>query len=169
MNSGIYSASELRTQQVSIRSDSQFDGENFCCIFERGRVIGLKEGGWANRRITRHMGRRNAAIRRCWQEWMDRGRFQRHDGSGRPRATAEQDRLIIRSAVTALDSSLSTVRLFSDESCFRLCIDDHRSCVWRRQRQRVDPAFTTVCHTDPQKVVMVWVPFLLKLDTFGRH
>ncbi|GFX75601.1 hypothetical protein TNCV_4715071 [Trichonephila clavipes] len=72
MNSGSYSASELRTQQVSIRSDSQFYGENFCCSdvfkeqknglavglefitsncqFERGRIIGQKEGGRANRR-----------------------------------------------------------------------------------------------------------------------
>ncbi|GFS84533.1 hypothetical protein TNCV_4606991 [Trichonephila clavipes] len=49
------------------------------------------------------MGRSDAAIRRCWQEWVDSGSFQRHDGSGRPRATADQeDRLIVRSAVTAL-------------------------------------------------------------------
>ncbi|GFV61952.1 transposable element Tc1 transposase [Trichonephila clavipes] len=25
------------------------------------------------------MGRNDAAIRRCWQEWVDNGRFQRHD------------------------------------------------------------------------------------------
>ncbi|GFV77220.1 HTH_Tnp_Tc3_2 domain-containing protein [Trichonephila clavipes] len=57
------------------------------------------------------MGRSDAAIRRCWQEKEDNGRFQRHDGSGRPRAPIDQeDRLIFRSAVTALDSSLSTVR-----------------------------------------------------------
>ncbi|GFU33430.1 hypothetical protein TNCV_4362471 [Trichonephila clavipes] len=30
--------------------------------FERGRMIGLKEAGWANRRIARHMGRNNAVI-----------------------------------------------------------------------------------------------------------
>ncbi|GFW30034.1 HTH_Tnp_Tc3_2 domain-containing protein [Trichonephila clavipes] len=57
------------------------------------------------------MGRSDAAFRRCWQEWVDNGIFQRHDGSSRPRATADQeDRLIVRSAVTALDSSLSTIR-----------------------------------------------------------
>ncbi|GFY34234.1 DUF4817 domain-containing protein [Trichonephila clavipes] len=50
--------------------------------FERGRIIGLREAGWANRRIARHMGRSDAATGRCWQEWMDSGRFQRHDGSG---------------------------------------------------------------------------------------
>ncbi|GFV32728.1 HTH_Tnp_Tc3_2 domain-containing protein [Trichonephila clavipes] len=79
--------------------------------FERGRIIGLKEGGWTNRRIARHMGRRHAAIRRYWQEWVDNGKFQRHDRSGRPRATADlEDRLIVRSAVASLNSSLSTIR-----------------------------------------------------------
>ncbi|GFW47654.1 uncharacterized protein TNCV_2828471 [Trichonephila clavipes] len=50
--------------------------------FERGRIIGLKEGGWTNRRINRHMGRSDVAIRRCWQECVDSGRFKRHDSSG---------------------------------------------------------------------------------------
>ncbi|GFT79199.1 HTH_Tnp_Tc3_2 domain-containing protein [Trichonephila clavipes] len=73
--------------------------------FERSRIIGLREGGWANRRIAGHTGRSDAALRRCWQEWVDSGRFQRHDGSGRPTNTADQeDRLVVRSAVTAPDS-----------------------------------------------------------------
>ncbi|GFS70899.1 HTH_Tnp_Tc3_2 domain-containing protein [Trichonephila clavipes] len=77
---------------------------------ERGRVIGLKKAGWANRRITRHMGRSDAAIRRYWQEWVDNGRFQRRDGSGRRRVTADwEDRLIVTSDVTSPDSSLSTI------------------------------------------------------------
>ncbi|GFX58534.1 HTH_Tnp_Tc3_2 domain-containing protein [Trichonephila clavipes] len=79
--------------------------------FERGRSFELKEAGWANRRITRHMGRSDAAIRRSWQEWVKNGRFRRHDGSDRPRVTADrEDRLTVRSAVTASDSSLSTIR-----------------------------------------------------------
>ncbi|GFX72476.1 HTH_Tnp_Tc3_2 domain-containing protein [Trichonephila clavipes] len=57
------------------------------------------------------MGRSDATIRRCWQEWVDIGRFQRHDGSGRPRAREDrEDRLIVRSAVTVPDSSLSVIR-----------------------------------------------------------
>ncbi|GFV52222.1 HTH_Tnp_Tc3_2 domain-containing protein [Trichonephila clavipes] len=116
--------------------------------FERGRIIGLNEEGRANRRITRHVGRNDAAIKRCWQEWVDYGRFQRHDSSGRTRTSADQeDRLIVRSAVTALYSSLSAIRLFSD---------DHRRHVWRRPWQRADPAFTIVRHTGPQQGVMVW-------------
>ncbi|GFS56436.1 HTH_Tnp_Tc3_2 domain-containing protein [Trichonephila clavipes] len=137
MNSGSYSASELRTQQVSIRSDSQSDAPNFCCIaiydifqrlkkclvagfelitsncqeFERGRIIGLKEAGGTNWRIARHMGLSDTAIRRCWQEWVNNCRFQRHDGSGRPRAQADrEDRLIVKSAVTAPNSLLSSIR-----------------------------------------------------------
>ncbi|GFX91457.1 HTH_Tnp_Tc3_2 domain-containing protein [Trichonephila clavipes] len=76
--------------------------------FERGRIIGLKEAGWANWKIACHMGQSGVAIRRCWQEWEGgNGRFQRHDGSSRLRATAD---LKYRSAVTAPDSSLSTIR-----------------------------------------------------------
>ncbi|GFS66233.1 HTH_Tnp_Tc3_2 domain-containing protein [Trichonephila clavipes] len=57
------------------------------------------------------MGQSDAAIRRCWQEWVENGRFQRHDGGGRSRATADrEDRLIVRSAVKASDPSLSTIR-----------------------------------------------------------
>ncbi|GFV48428.1 retrotransposable element Tf2 protein type 1 [Trichonephila clavipes] len=33
--------------------------------FERGRLNGLKETGWANQRIARHLGRNDAVIRRC--------------------------------------------------------------------------------------------------------
>ncbi|GFX00239.1 hypothetical protein TNCV_297281 [Trichonephila clavipes] len=32
--------------------------------FEKGRIIELKEAEWANRRVARHMGRSDAAIRR---------------------------------------------------------------------------------------------------------
>ncbi|GFW58971.1 HTH_Tnp_Tc3_2 domain-containing protein [Trichonephila clavipes] len=79
--------------------------------FERGRIIELKEVGWANRRITSNMGRSDASIRRCWQEWVENGRFQRHDGIGRPRTTEDREnRLTVRSAVTASNSSLSTIR-----------------------------------------------------------
>ncbi|GFV52434.1 HTH_Tnp_Tc3_2 domain-containing protein [Trichonephila clavipes] len=53
--------------------------------FEKGCIIDLKEAGWANRRITRHMGRSDVAVRRCWQEWVDK--------------------MTIRSAVTAPDYS----------------------------------------------------------------
>ncbi|GFW32873.1 HTH_Tnp_Tc3_2 domain-containing protein [Trichonephila clavipes] len=114
MNNGSYSASELRTQQVSIKSDSQSYGQNFFCIatydtFQRlkkiprrrikahyeqlsCRIIGLEEASWANKRDDSHMGRSDAAIRRYW-------------------ATADREaRLMVRSAVTTPDSSLSTIR-----------------------------------------------------------
>ncbi|GFW74561.1 HTH_Tnp_Tc3_2 domain-containing protein [Trichonephila clavipes] len=79
--------------------------------FQGSGIIGLKEAGWANKRIACHMGRSDAAITRYWQKWVNNGRFQRHDGSGRPKAIADQVvRLIVRSTVTAPNSSLSTIR-----------------------------------------------------------
>ncbi|GFS60790.1 uncharacterized protein TNCV_2001821 [Trichonephila clavipes] len=124
--------------------------------FERDRIIGLKEGYWANRRIVRHAGPSDAAIIRCWQEW-DSGRFVHHDGSGLPRATADQkDRLIVISIVTVPDSSFSTIRLIIDEFRFHLCFNDHRRRIWRWPGQRADPAFTIARHICPQRGVMVW-------------
>ncbi|GFX33952.1 transposable element Tc1 transposase [Trichonephila clavipes] len=46
--------------------------------------------------------------------------------------------------------------LFSDESRFQLCPDDHRRRVWRRPGQRADPDFTIAHHTGPQPELMVW-------------
>ncbi|GFY21559.1 transposable element Tc1 transposase [Trichonephila clavipes] len=40
------------------------------------------------------MGQSNAAFTRFWQEWVDKGRFQLHGCSGRPRASVDwEDRL----------------------------------------------------------------------------
>ncbi|GFS85971.1 transposable element Tc1 transposase [Trichonephila clavipes] len=46
--------------------------------------------------------------------------------------------------------------VFSDESHFQLCPDDHRRSVWRHPGQCADPAFTIARHTDSQSRVMVW-------------
>ncbi|UYV76875.1 LAMA2 [Cordylochernes scorpioides] len=45
--------------------------------FETGRDIGMKEAGWSNRLIARHQCRSDAAIRRCWQKWVNNGTMQR--------------------------------------------------------------------------------------------
>ncbi|GFX47586.1 HTH_Tnp_Tc3_2 domain-containing protein [Trichonephila clavipes] len=83
-----------------------FDEEN-CEIFKAPG----KKAGWANRRITRLKGRSDASIRRCWKERVNDVKFPCHEGSSRPLAIADwEDRLIVRSGVTAPDSSLSTIR-----------------------------------------------------------
>ncbi|GFT10401.1 uncharacterized protein TNCV_2164931 [Trichonephila clavipes] len=38
--------------------------------FDRGRIIGLREAGWSNRRIGRHLGRSDMVVARCWQQWI---------------------------------------------------------------------------------------------------
>ncbi|GFV60285.1 transposable element Tc1 transposase [Trichonephila clavipes] len=98
---------------------------------------------------------------------VDNGRFQRLDGSGRPRATADQEaRLIVRSAITVLDSLLYTLRRwnqddrgrteFSNESRFHLCPDDHRRRVRRRPGQSTNSAFIISRHKGPPQGVRVW-------------
>ncbi|GFU66473.1 HTH_Tnp_Tc3_2 domain-containing protein [Trichonephila clavipes] len=51
------------------------------------------------------------------------GRFQRHDGSGRTRATAHwEDKLIVRSAVSVPDPSLSIIRRATHTRVFTMTI-----------------------------------------------
>ncbi|GFW43948.1 transposable element Tc1 transposase [Trichonephila clavipes] len=87
---------------------------------------------------------------------MEKSRFHYHDGGGRPRATSDRiHRLIVRSTVTASDSSLLTTRLFCDESRFQLCPDDHEGRVWGSPGQRADPASTIARHTGSQPGAIV--------------
>ncbi|GFY10656.1 transposable element Tc1 transposase [Trichonephila clavipes] len=90
---------------------------------------------------------------------VDGGRFQRHDGNGRHKAIEDREnRLIVGSTVTALDSSLSTIRraTHTDESRFQLRPNDHRKRVWRRPGQRASPAFNITRRTGAQPRSMVW-------------
>ncbi|GFU81524.1 HTH_38 domain-containing protein [Trichonephila clavipes] len=59
--------------------------------FDRGRIIGLREAGWSNRRIGRHLGRSDIVVARCWQQWITEGRVYRRGGSGRPRNTNDRE------------------------------------------------------------------------------
>ncbi|GFU78752.1 transposable element Tcb2 transposase [Trichonephila clavipes] len=115
--------------------------------FDRGRIIGLREAGWSNRRIGRHLGRSDMVVARCWQQWITEGRVYRRGGQCRldfcrPRATW----------------SVTDWRrvIFSDESRFSLSADDHRTRVWRRTGQRSDPAFIVERHTAISQGVTVW-------------
>ncbi|GFV26076.1 transposable element Tcb1 transposase [Trichonephila clavipes] len=96
--------------------------------FDRGRIIGLREAGWSNRRIGRHLGRSDMVVARCWQQWITEGRVYRRGGQCRldfcrPRATW----------------SVTDWRrvIFSDESRFSLSADDHRTRVWEAHRPAV--------------------------------
>ncbi|GFT74509.1 transposable element Tcb2 transposase [Trichonephila clavipes] len=79
--------------------------------FDRGRIIGLREAGWSNRRISRHLGRSDMVVARCWQQWITEGRVYRRGGSGRPRNTNDrEDRAIRRVATSAPTTSLASIQ-----------------------------------------------------------
>ncbi|GFT76895.1 transposable element Tcb1 transposase [Trichonephila clavipes] len=79
--------------------------------FDRGRIIGLREAGWSNRRIGRHLGRNDMVNARCWQQWITEGRVYRRRGSGRPRNTNDrEDRAIRRVATSAPTTSLASIQ-----------------------------------------------------------
>ncbi|GFT90002.1 HTH_38 domain-containing protein [Trichonephila clavipes] len=51
---------------------------------------GLREAGWSNRRIGRHL-LSDMVVARCWQQWITEGRVYRRGGSGRPRNTNDRE------------------------------------------------------------------------------
>ncbi|GFV92607.1 uncharacterized protein TNCV_1374581 [Trichonephila clavipes] len=80
-------------------------------IFKMSRIIGLREAGWSNRRIGRHLGRSDMVVARCWQQWITEGRVYRRGGSGRPRNTNDrEDRAIRRVATSAPTTSLASIQ-----------------------------------------------------------
>ncbi|GFV30093.1 transposable element Tcb1 transposase [Trichonephila clavipes] len=108
--------------------------------FDRGRIIGLREAGWSNRRIGRHLGRSDMVVARCWQQWITEGSV---------------DWIFCRPRATWSVTDWRRV-IFSDESRFSLSADDHRTRVWRRTGQRSDPAFIVQRHTAISQGVTVW-------------
>ncbi|GFX56834.1 transposable element Tcb2 transposase [Trichonephila clavipes] len=146
--------------------------------FDRGRIIGLREAGWSNRRIGRHLGRSDMVVAPVG-----------NSGSQKVECTVAEvpSRETIRRRLTevGLKSRRPLRRLpltphhrqcrldfcrpratwsvtdwrrviFSDESRFSLSDDDHRTRVWRRTGQRSDPAFIVERHTAISQGVTVW-------------
>ncbi|GFY22350.1 transposable element Tcb2 transposase [Trichonephila clavipes] len=147
--------------------------------FDRGRIIGLREAGWSNRRIGRHLDRSDMVVARCWQQWITEGRVYRRGGAIKRNHKETTDRSWLEEPTSAktlttdphhhrqcrLDFcrpratwSVTDWRrvIFSDESRFSLSADDHRTRVWRRTGQRSDPAFIVERHTAISQGVTVW-------------
>ncbi|GFS96992.1 HTH_38 domain-containing protein [Trichonephila clavipes] len=104
-------------------TDSGPDGmDSFCVSSQSGSVSSLvgasilfncclREAGWSNRRIGRHLGRSDMVVARCWQQWITEGRVYRRGGSGRPRNTNDrEDRAIRRVATSAPTTSLASIQ-----------------------------------------------------------
>ncbi|GFS82390.1 HTH_38 domain-containing protein [Trichonephila clavipes] len=78
---------------------------------DSGTFATVREAGWSNRRIGRHLGRSDMVVARCWQQWITEGRVYRRGGSGRPRNTNDrEDRAIRRVATSAPTTSLASIQ-----------------------------------------------------------
>ncbi|GFX17695.1 HTH_Tnp_Tc3_2 domain-containing protein [Trichonephila clavipes] len=92
--------------------------------FDRGRIIGLREAGWSNRRIGRHLGRSDMVVARCWQQWIECT-----VGSGRPRNTNDREDHIQCHQEKTIRRRLTEVGLRSRRPLRRLPLTPHhRQC-----------------------------------------
>ncbi|GFX13073.1 transposable element Tc1 transposase [Trichonephila clavipes] len=68
--------------------------------FERGRIIGLREGGFSYRAIGARVQRNSSTVMRVWKQWTDEHRTTRKSGSGGWKVTpARDDRHLLRMAI----------------------------------------------------------------------
>ncbi|GFV44259.1 transposable element Tcb2 transposase [Trichonephila clavipes] len=52
--------------------------------FQRGRIIGMIEVEWLDRRVAHQLGSSDCVGRRCWDQWIREMSFTRRPGSGHP-------------------------------------------------------------------------------------
>ncbi|GBN79086.1 hypothetical protein AVEN_110601-1 [Araneus ventricosus] len=69
--------------------------------FERGRVVGLREGGFSFRDIAERLGRNVFTVHDCWQQWSRECTASRRLGFGRPRDTTEKEYCRVRRMAVA--------------------------------------------------------------------
>ncbi|GFW92946.1 HTH_Tnp_Tc3_2 domain-containing protein [Trichonephila clavipes] len=114
--------------------------------FDRGLIIGLREAGWSNRRIGRHLGRSDMVVARCWQQWI----------------TEVPSRETIRRRLTEVGlRSRRPLRRLPLTPHHRQCRLDFAdppplSSCDRLETQRSDPAFIVKRHTAISQGATVW-------------
>ncbi|GFT83678.1 transposable element Tc1 transposase [Trichonephila clavipes] len=59
--------------------------------FERGRIIGLREGGFSSRAIGTRVQWNSSTVMRVWKQWSDEHRTTRKTGSRRWKVTSARD------------------------------------------------------------------------------
>ncbi|GFW40414.1 transposable element Tc1 transposase [Trichonephila clavipes] len=114
--------------------------------FDRGRIIGLREAGWSNRRIGRHLGRSDmvvarvgnsgsqktsSAIKRNHKETTDRSWLEEPTSAKTLPLTPHHRQCRLDFCRPRATWSVTDWRrvIFSDESRFSLSDDDHRTRV----------------------------------------
>ncbi|GBM36106.1 hypothetical protein AVEN_179102-1 [Araneus ventricosus] len=78
--------------------------------FERGRVVGLREGGFSFRDIAEKLGRNVSTVHDYWRQWSRGGTASRRLGSGLPRSTTEREDCRVR-RMTVLLCTASTAEI----------------------------------------------------------
>ncbi|GFX76069.1 HTH_Tnp_Tc3_2 domain-containing protein [Trichonephila clavipes] len=144
--------------------------------FDRGRIISLREAGWSNRRIGRHLGRSDMVVARVGNSGSQKVECTVAEGQDVP-GTQMIARIVqseegyfgtnnvasIRSTPLTSFQTSSAIKRNHKETTDRswleeptLSDDDHRTRVWRRTGQRSDPAFIVERHTAISQGVTVW-------------
>ncbi|GFW31938.1 uncharacterized protein TNCV_5041071 [Trichonephila clavipes] len=78
---------------------------------QRGRVIGLRKGGFSFHDMAERLDRNVSSVHHCWEQWSRDGTASRRSGSGRPcGSTYREDHRIHGTAVAHRTTSVVQIR-----------------------------------------------------------
>lgn len=126
--------------------------------FERGRIIGLREGGFSYRAIAARVQRSSSTVMRVWKQWIDENRTTRKTGSGRRKVTSmRDDRHLVRMAVT--DRTASSRQLaahWSTATGVALCASSIRRRLLRRGLRVRTPLYRIPLTQNHRRMRLQW-------------
>lgn len=70
---------------------AQRTGRSQLSEFDRGRIVGMLEGGLSQREVARRIGCSRPSVKKWWDRFQETGRGKRKAGSGRPRLSDGRD------------------------------------------------------------------------------
>ncbi|GFU92511.1 transposable element Tc1 transposase [Trichonephila clavipes] len=127
--------------------------------FERGRFIGLREGGFTYRAIGARVQWNGSTVMRVWKQWTEENRTTRKTGSGQRNVmSVRDDRHLLRMAVNdrATSSRQFAARWSTATGVLMSASSIRRRLLHRRLRARV-PLYRISLTENHRRLRLQWV------------
>ncbi|GFW23277.1 transposable element Tc1 transposase [Trichonephila clavipes] len=125
---------------------------------ERGRIIGLRGGGFPYHAIRARVQRNSSTVMRVWKQWTDEHRTTQKTSSGRRKVTsASDDRHLLRKAVSGRTASSRQLAAgWSTTAGVLMSASSIRRSLLHRRLQAKDAFIQHLPHGNHQRLCLQW-------------
>ncbi|GFU63523.1 hemicentin-2 [Trichonephila clavipes] len=127
-------------------------------VFERGRIVGLREAGLSYRAVATSVQRNSRTIMHVSKQWTDEGRTARKSVSGPRNVTsAREDRRLVRMAQTDRTAfSRQLAAQWSTATRVSLCASSIRRCLLQRGLRARIPLYRIPLTQNHRRLRLHW-------------